>query len=60
MEKIEVTTHSGDRDVIEVESLDMEKIHEERNNGVEAVLIGNYSYSRIDLKNIRPVSDSED
>lgn len=60
MGKIEVTTHSGDRDVIEVDSLDMEKIHEERNGDVEAVLIGNYSYSRIDLKNIRPVSDSED
>lgn len=55
--KIEVSTHSGDVDVIEVENYDASKINEERNSDVEAVLIGDYSYSRIDIKNIRPVSD---
>jgi len=57
--KIEVSTHSGDVDVIEVENYDASKINEERNSDVEAVLIGDYSYSRIDIKNIRPVSDKD-
>lgn len=57
MIKLEVSTHSGDVDVIDVEEFDAQEITELRNGGEEAIAIGNYSYSRIDLKNIKPILD---
>lgn len=54
MIKLEITTHSGDTDIIEVEEYDVQKITDLRNGEQEAIAIGNHSYSRIDIKNIKP------
>lgn len=54
MIKLEVSTHSGDVDVIEVEEFDVNGITEKRNDStLEAIVLGNHSYSRIDIKNIK-------
>lgn len=58
MIKLEITTHSGETDVIEVEEFDAVAITEERNGDKEAIAIGNHSYSRIDIKNIKPVNEN--
>lgn len=56
MIKLEITTHSGDLDIIEVEEFDPEKLNDLRNNNeIEAILIGENSYSRIDLKNVKVI-----
>lgn len=55
MVKLEVSTHSGDVDIIEVDSYNAEELTELRNSDIEAITIGQNSYSRIDLKNIRQV-----
>ena len=52
--KLNVTTHSGESDIVEVGSYDPVVINELRNDdSIQAILIGNNSYSRIDLKNIK-------
>ena len=53
MIRLEVTTHSGDNDIIEVETYNSKEISELRNSGVESIALGDNSYSRIDLKNIK-------
>lgn len=58
MIKLEVTTHSGETDVIEVDEYDAIAITKERNGENEAIAIGNHSYSRIDIKNIKPVQEN--
>lgn len=58
MIKLEITTHSGDTDIIEVEEYDVQKITDLRNGEQEAIAIGNHSYSRIDIKNIKPVDEN--
>lgn len=56
MIKLEITTHSGDLDIIEVKEYDAEKLNDLRNNNeIESILIGENSYSRIDLKNIKVI-----
>lgn len=58
MIKLEVTTHSGDLDIIEVEEFDPEKLNDLRNNNeIESILIGDNSYSRIDLKNVKVIKE---
>ena len=59
MIKLEVSTHSGDVDIIEVDEYNVDDITQKRNdNTLEAIVLGNHSYSRIDLKNIK-VIDTE-
>lgn len=56
MIKLEVSTHSGDVDIVEVEEYDVNDITQKRNdNSIEAIAIGNNSYSRIDIKNIKVI-----
>lgn len=56
MIKLEVSTHSGDLDIVEVESYDNAKLIQELNNNeVQHVAIGRMIYSRIDVKNVKPV-----
>lgn len=56
MIKLEITTHSGDLDIIEVKEYDAETLNDLRNNNeIESILIGENSYSRIDLKNIKVI-----
>lgn len=56
MIKLEVSTHSGETDVIEVDEYDATEITELRNGNKEAIAIGDHSYSRIDIKNIKPMN----
>lgn len=60
MIKLEVSTHSGDVDVIKVEEYDALEITELRNGDKEAIAIGDHSYSRIDIKNIKPLEENEE
>lgn len=56
MIKLEVSTHSGDVDIVEVEEYDANEVTKKRNDStIESIAIGNHSYSRIDIKNIIPV-----
>jgi len=56
--KIKVTTHSGDEDIIEMESYNPQDITKLRNDHeILAIQLGDYSYSRIDIKNIKPIQD---
>lgn len=56
--KLEVSTHSGDKDVIEVEEYDANSMAEELNdNEIHAIAIGDNVYSRIDIRNIRKKPD---
>ncbi len=51
--KIRVTTHSGEDDILEVESYDPIDMNEKLNdNSLHSILIGQNNYSRIDIKNI--------
>lgn len=60
MIKLEVSTHSGDIDIVEVEEYDANEITEKRNDhSIEAIAIGDRSYSRIDIKNIKPIKDGD-
>lgn len=55
---IEISTHSGDIDVIEVENYNAQEVVEELNNNeVHAIAFGDNVYSRIDIKNIKKISD---
>ena len=58
MIKLEVSTHSGDIDIIEVTEYDAKEVTDLRNGDDEAIAIGDYSYSRIDLKNIKPIDNN--
>ena len=60
MIKLEVSTHSGDTDVIEVDEYDAEEMTDLRNGDKEAITIGDYSYSRIDIKNVKPVKENSE
>lgn len=60
MIKLEVSTHSGETDIIEVDRYDASEITELRNGNKEAIQIGDYSYSRIDIKNIKPVKEESE
>lgn len=54
--KINVTTHSGADDIVEVENYDAESLAAQLNdNQIHAIAIGNNVYSRIDIKNVKPV-----
>ncbi|WP_339216704.1 hypothetical protein [Ornithinibacillus sp. FSL M8-0202] len=58
MIKLHVTTHSGDDDIIEVDVYDAKGLEEKRNNNeIESITIGNISYSRIDLKTVKPIKE---
>lgn len=58
MIKLEVSTHSGDTDVLKVDGYDPVEMEEKRNNNEnEAIRIGDNVYSRIDLKNIKVIKE---
>jgi hypothetical protein len=53
MVKLRITTHSGEDDIVEVDVYDAVEINEQRNDPeILGILIGQNSYSRIDIKNI--------
>ena len=56
MIRIEVSTHSGAVDVVEVENYDSFEMAEDINdNDIQVLAIGQNIYSRIDIKNIKPL-----
>ena len=58
MIKLNITTHSGENDIVEVESYNAEDMAEQvNNNEIHAIPIGNNVYSRIDLKNIKVIEE---
>ncbi|MBP1917172.1 hypothetical protein J2Z23_004157 [Lederbergia galactosidilyticus] len=60
MIKLNVTTHSGADDIVEVESYNAAEMAEQLNNNeLQAIAIGDNVYSRIDLKNIKPVYEED-
>lgn len=53
---LNVTTHSGADDTIEVESYDSNDMLIKLNdNSISHIAVGEFIYSRIDVKNIKPV-----
>lgn len=59
MVEIEVSTHSGDIDVVSVEKYEPKDMAQKLNdNDVHSILIGDNIYSRIDIKNIKPVKEN--
>ena len=58
MSKLEISTHSGDIDIVEVDEYNADSVAEKLNNSeVQAVVFGNNVYSRIDVKNVKPFSE---
>jgi len=58
---IKVTTHSGDEDILTVDEFDPVEINDQLNdNELQSILIGDHIYSRIDVKNIKPISEPEE
>lgn len=56
MTKIEISTHSGDVDIVEIEEYDAEQMANEINNNEKLVIsIGDNIYSRIDIKKIKKI-----
>ena len=61
MIKLEISTHSGDVDIVEVVEYSAESVAEQLNNSeVQAVVFGDNVYSRIDVKNVKPVLNEPD
>ena len=58
MIKLEISTHSGDIDIVEVDEYSAVEVAEQLNNSeVQAVVFGDNVYSRIDVKNVKPISE---
>jgi len=58
---IKVTTHSGDEDILTVDDFNPEEINDKLNdNEVQSILIVDHIYSRIDVKNIKPIAEPTD
>lgn len=61
MPQIEVTTHSGDTEVVDVETYNAAELVQEINNKNDehVIALGNSIYSKIDIKSIKPVTAEE-
>lgn len=60
MIKLEVSTHSNhdNTDIINVEEYDASELVEKLNsNDIQSIKLGNNIYSRIDIKNVKPVDE---
>lgn len=58
MVRLEVTTHSGDLDVVEVESYNAQELADKLNDAeILSVALGDNVYARIDVKNVKPVGE---
>lgn len=56
MVKLNITTHSGNDDIVTVDNYNAEEMASKVNNAdLQAIAIGDNVYSRIDLKNIKLV-----
>ncbi|MCZ2260616.1 hypothetical protein [Sporosarcina sp. G11-34] len=58
---IKVTTHSGDEDILTVDEFNPVEINDQLNdNEPQSILIADQIYSRINVKNIKPVVEPSD
>ena len=58
MIKLEISTHSGDIDIVEVDEYSADSVAEQLNSSeLQAVVFGDNVYSRIDVKNVKPISE---
>ena len=58
--KVKVTMHTGEEYEIFVENIDMFQVNEQRNqNELSAILIGNYSLSRINIRDVILMEEEE-
>ena len=56
--KLKVTTHSGEDDIVEVDSYEPGELNAKMNDHeIHSIIIGKNIYSRIDLKNIKVIED---
>lgn len=56
--KLNILTHSGGNDILEVNSYDPIALNEQINNDrILTIVIGNNIYSRIDIKNIKLIEE---
>ena len=56
--KLKVTMHTGETYEIPVENYDMSQLNEQRNNNeLNGILIGDYSLSRINIRDIVPMEE---
>lgn len=62
MKIIEVETHDGKKNIIEVEEYNASEIAKEINNSQEehVIVFGDYIYSKINIKTIKPVYETEE
>lgn len=57
MTKLEISTHSGDSDIVKVDEYNALEVADKLNdNDTQAIAFGDNVYSRIDIKNIKKVS----
>jgi hypothetical protein len=57
--ELNITTHSGLDDIVTVETYDPVTLNEQINDEkIQSIVIGENIYSRIDLKNIKPVDNT--
>ena len=62
MKIIEVETHDGKRNIIEVEEYNASTVAEDINNSREehVIVFGDYIYSKINIKTIKPFEEKGD
>lgn len=64
MVKIEIDTHSGRKEIIEVEKFDVDdalELSEKTNDpNIQTLVVGNHIFARIDIKYIGPVKEEEE
>lgn len=60
MIKLEISTHSGDSDIVEVDEYNALEVADKLNdNETQAIAFGDNVYSRIDIKNVKKMKDEE-
>jgi len=60
MIKLEITTHSDDADTVEVDEYCPKDIEERLNSiDIQAIAFGENVYSKIDIKNIRKIEETD-
>ncbi|WP_161877857.1 hypothetical protein [Alkalibacterium sp. MB6] len=58
---LNIITHSGDQDRVEIEDYDAQVVASDLNDNTNehVIVLGNNIYSKIDIKSIKPVSAEE-
>lgn len=62
MRKIQIETHDGQSDIVEVEEYDALQTAAEINNSQEehVIAFGDYIYSKINIKTVKPVVEENE